>query len=542
MRGAKIAPILGLLLIASVGLGITAAEPSTPSPTPFEREGHLEVAVETRLAAYLFSTQGGVLKSVYLHFTPMRNWTKPAELIPDTETSQDPETGMLERSYVRDALFPFRLVVDGIPTEELEHTFDYEKLNGKLLLRFSAEIEGLKVIKTFRISENPYYTLDFLLEVRNISDVQRDLQGLQLFLGRGVGGEAEVRYLFEGKISDRPLERPLEGLGFVGRGLIFFLKVRDGEVLLPLFGEASGHEGGLAVEAPQFTLQPGESRVYGFELYAGRAKYTLLAHEGLGQLAPPGFFSQFLIPVVKLLGWLYRMTGNYGWAIILFTLITRILLFPLTRKQFHSMAKMAELRPKLEKLQKRYPTLRRLRELHPNLSQEELLRRDRENRRALQEKMMELYRKEGVNPLGGCLPMLVQLPILIVLWQAIIYSAEMIHLSPGFLWMSDLSLRDPYYLIVALTAIAMLLQSKTTPTLTTSTQGPSPMVFMLFSIAIMVLFLKDFPSGLWLYYFLTTIIQVGQQLFINWELKSIKLKREAAPAPASDSKAEKGEA
>jgi YidC/Oxa1 family membrane protein insertase len=548
MGSAKIfTSVLGLLLIAFVGLNITAAEPSAPSPTVYEREGYQEVIVETRLAAYLFSTQGGVLRSAYLHFTPMKGWTKPAELIPDTETREDPQSG-LERAYVRDALFPFRLVVDGIPTEELEHAIAYEQLDGRLLLSFTAELEGLEITKTFRISENPYYTLDFLLEVRNISDGEKRLaQGLQLFLGRGVGGEAqgEVRYLFEGEISDRPLERPLEGLGFVGGGVVFFLKAQGGDgPLLPLFGEPTGHERGLAVEAPQFALQPGESRVYSFKLYAGRAKYTLLAHEGLGRLAPPGFFSQFLIPVVQLLDWLYRMTGNYGWAIILFTLITRILLFPLTRKQFHSMAVMAELRPKLEKLQQRYPTLRRLRELHPNLSQEELIKRDRENRRALQEKMMELYRKEGVNPLGGCLPMLVQLPILIVLWQAILYSAEMIHLSPGFLWMSDLSLRDPYYLIVALTAIAMLLQTKTTPTLTTTTQGPNPMVFMIFSIAIMVLFLKDFPSGLWLYYFLTTIIQVGQQVFINWELKNIKLKKEAASAqaPTSDSKAEKGEA
>jgi len=249
---------------------------------------------------------------------------------------------------------------------------------------------------------------------------------------------------------------------------------------------------------------------------------------GLGQLDPPGFLSQFLIAVVELLDWLYQVTGNYGWAIILFTLITRILLFPLMRQQFHSMAKLAEVRPKMEKLQQRYPTLKRLKELHPNLSQEELFKRDRDNRRALQEKMMELYREEKVNPLGGCLPMLIQLPILIVLWQAIGYSAERIHLSPGFLWMNDLSLRDPYYLVVALTAAAMLLQTKTTPTMTTSNQGPNPMVFMLISIGAMVLLLKDFPAGLWLYYFLTTLFQVGQQLFINWELKRIRIQKQTA--------------
>jgi YidC/Oxa1 family membrane protein insertase len=514
-----------------------ASELPAPAPIVVEREGQREILVSTKLAEYLFSSTGGVLQSVYLRFTPLG--TVAEELIPDTETRLDPQSGQLQRSYVRNAFFPFQLVVNGRSTEDLEHVFTWERSGEQLALRFLAEIEGLRVTKTFLVSENPYYTVEFQLELANMTDEPLTLaRGLQLALGHGLGRPGgpppKVRYLFAQQLTDRPLQSSgLSGLGFVGQGLIFFLKeIEAGGPVLPVEGDETGHPAGLGLEFAPITLPTREARLYAYELYAGRAKYTLLEHAGLGQLAPPDFLSQFLIPVVQLLDWLYRGTSNYGWAIILFTLITRILLFPLTRKQFHAMAKMAELRPKLEKLQQRYPTLRRLKELHPNLSQEELFKRDRENRRALQEKMMELYREEQVNPLGGCLPLLVQFPILIILWQAILYSAETIHLSPGFLWMNDLSLRDPYYLIVALTAAAMILQTKTTPTLTTSTQGPNPMIFMLFSIALMVVFLKDFPSGLWLYYFLTTVIQVGQQVFINWEMKRIRLQKAAAPEPA----------
>ena len=524
-----------VLLWAMSGVSAVASElkSTTPPFTVIEREGHREITVLTKLAEYVFSTQGGVLRSTYLYFAPMG--TPPIELIPDTETRLDPQSLKLERSYVKGALFPFRLVVNGKPTDDLEYEFSSERIDEKLLLHFTVEVEGLQITKTFIVTENPYYTVDFSVEFVNSTASPITLpQGMQLLLGHGVGKAADtrtqIRYLFGHRITDRPLESSdFEGLGFAGQGLVFFLKGLSGnEPVLPIASDVTGHEAGLGIEIKPVTLEGRGSKELAYELYAGRAKYTLLEHEGLGQLAPPDFFSQFLIPVVQLLDWLYRFTGNYGWAIILFTLITRILLFPLTRQQFHSMAKMAGVRPKMEKLQQRYPTLRRLKELHPNMSQEELFRRDRENRRVLQEKMMELYREEKVNPLGGCLPVLVQFPILIILWQAIMYSAETIHLSPGFLWMNDLSLRDPYYLVVALTAAAMLLQTKTTPTMTTSTQGPNPMIFMLFSIALMVLFLKDFPAGLWLYYFLTTAFQVGQQVFINWELRHMQLQKEAA--------------
>ena len=520
----------------ATGAQAQASEGQTPFLRSYERDGRTELLIRTKLAEYLLSVQDGTLRSVYLYFAPVG--LPIVELIPDTETQPEPETGVLQRRYTRGARFPFEIQgeLDGQKLEELTYTADTERLDGRLLVRFTAQAGDLRLTKTFVIWDNPYYTLDVRLELENTGSEALTLpQGVQLYLGRGVGrtpNPQQVRYLFDGQVTDKLLDAPgFEGLGFIGGGLVFFLKVLEAQSSLsPLKQALDEQSAALSIGLPALTLGPGEAKRYAFELYAGRAKYALLRHVGLGDLAPPGFFTGFIVPVVEFLNWLYRNTGNYGYAIILFTLLIRILLFPLTRQQFHAMAKMAQLRPKLEKLQQRYPTYRRLKELHPDWSQEELMRRDRENRQALQQKMMELYREEGVSPLGGCLPVLIQFPILIILWRAILDSAELIHLSPGFLWMPDLSLRDPYYLIVALTALAMILQTKTTPTLAPSGQGPNQMVMMLFSVGIMVVFLKDFPSGLWLYYFLTTLIQVGQQVFISWELERLKLQKAATEA------------
>lgn len=537
--------MLGLSVLALTASPAAAQPPpDTPQFRLVERDGVQEAHVRTALGDYVFSSQGGTLKSAYLHFTPIG--MSPVELVPATETT--PEAGGLRRSYVKGGLFPFELVVGGRSTAELVYDLEPERSHGQVTLRFTAEVDGLRVAKTFVLMENPYYALRFHLALENATGAPLALpRGVRLSLGQGVGPSPAVddqaRYLIGGAVETRPLEsQELEGLGFVGDGLVLFLKALSQErAFSPFMGKLAPDRRALGIELSSLSLAPGASRTYAFELYAGRAKYTLLQHEGLGQLAPPGFFDQFIIPIVQLLDWLYGLTGNYGWAILLFTLITRIVLFPLTRKQFHSMAAMAEMRPKLEKLQQRYPTLRRLKELHPNMSQEELIKRDRENRRALQEKMMELYREEGVNPLGGCLPMLIQLPILIILWRAILYSAETIHLSPGFLWMPDLALHDPTYIIVGLTAVLMMLQTKTTPTMTTTSQGPNQLVFMLFSVGLMVLFLRDFPAGLWLYYFLTTLVQVGQQVFITWEMQQLRLRKEAAAEAPGDGSGESEE-
>ena len=201
-----------------------------------------------------------------------------------------------------------------------------------------------------------------------------------------------------------------------------------------------------------------------------------------------------MIPVIQFLNMLYRATGNYGWAIILFTLLTRIVLFPLMRKQYHSMAKMQKVQPKMKRVQERF----------------------KDDKKLQQQKVMELYRKEGVNPMSGCLPLLVQLPILILIWRAILYSAELIHVSPGFLWIPDLSMHDPFFILVILTTGIMLVQQWLMTPRLGEAAGSQKYFGYVFPL-IMAVLLWRFPAGLWLYYLLTTGAQVVQQAIVNRE-------------------------
>ncbi len=482
------------------------------------REGYKDIEIQTALVNYLFSTQGGVLKSVYLYFAPF-GW-QPLELIPDTAT--DPKT--LSRSFLEEAVFPLALSLGSLDEKEFyEFEMTQTEQPKKLVLSFSKQLNGLKIQKRFTVYNDPYYAVDLELSLKNNSDSQIALEeGFRMVLGNGVGagGKGEVRYLFDGKRSAVMLGpeayRRFDGLGFVSRDLVLFLKNESPEIRP--FAKSEQGRSLVGIKAEKLVLAAGEERSFRFTLYAGRHKYLLLEHTGLAKIENLSFYNQLLVPMIRLLDWLYEKTRNYGWAIIIFTLITRIVLFPLMRKQFYSMAKMHQLRDKIEKLQQRYPNLLKLRQLHPKMSESELRQRARENQQAMHQKLMELYKKEGINPLSGCLPMLIQFPILIILWRAIMYSAERIHLSPGFLWMPDLSLSDPYYIIVVLTVIFMVLQSKLTPMSTPGAGGLQGQLFVWGMPIFMGILLKDFPAGLWLYYFLTTALQVLQQLFINWEM------------------------
>lgn len=504
------------LLALGIWFVAYSQQPITRSPITVkthEREGYKEIEVQTALANYLFSTQGGVLRSVYLYFAPF-GW-RPLELIPDTAT--DPKT--LSRSFLEGAVFPMALSLDSLNEKE-PYEFEMPQTDQlkKLVLSFSQQLNGLTIEKRFTIYNDPYYAIDLELSLKNNSDSQIALEGgFGMVLGNGVGevGKGEVRYLFDGQRSAVMLgpESRFEGVGFVSRDLVFFLKSESPEIRPFVKGQRV-----LGVKVEKLALEAGKTKSFRFTLYAGRHKYLLLEHAGLEKIENLSLYNQLLVSMIRLLDWLYQKTRNYAWAIIIFTLLTRIVLFPLMRKQFYSMAKMHQLRDKIEKLQQRYPNLLKLRQLHPKMSEDELRRRARENQQAMHQKLMELYKKEGINPLSGCLPMLVQFPILIILWRAILYSAERIHLSPGFLWMPDLSLSDPYYIIVVLTVIFMILQSKLTPMSTPGAGGLQGQFFSWGMPIFMGILLKDFPAGLWLYYFLTTALQVLQQLFINWEM------------------------
>lgn len=495
-----------------------------------------ELEVKTGLVSYLFSETGGTLNSVYLYFAAP--WgAPPTEVLPDVTVNPKD----LSRLYAPETTFPFVLTLGQIAPDAIYQTAILSSENPKVKrVTFAHQNEDLKIQKTFTVINDPYYTVGFELRIENLSEAATLSlpEGFRFTVGAGVhGAQATARFLFDGLRATEVLQNyeHFDGLGFVGNDLLLWL-INDAtqkDIRPWVSTDAKGRQI-LGVRSDGLTLAPHESRVYRFSLYAGRLNLLLLEQAGLQNVTDHGLWSQALTLVTKFLNLLYEYTGNYGWALILLTLALRLLMYPLTRAQFHSMAKMKEVQPKIEKLQARYPSLTQLRAMYPKMSEDELKRRARENREELTKKQMELFRKEGVNPMGGCLPALLQIPIFILLWRVVLYSADAIHLSPGFLWMADLSQHDSLYIIVALTVLAQIAQGRLTPT---PASGQNQLMTWLFPVVFGFL-LKDLSAGLWLHYFVSTLVQVGQQTIVMWELrrrpKPVAPEREEIPVSAGE--------
>jgi len=475
--------LLGFVLVALAG---AAADPDVVY-TIRDGGGYQEITVSTPLAEYVLSEDGGVMRSLFLSFAPYGS--EQEELIPGTRTDADDRT----RQYVEDAEFAFSLtngdMVEGSYTLS-EPTYIEE---GSLQIEFVGAFNGATVTKTYTFHEDAVYTVDFRLTIDN-SGAPFDLS---MLLGSQMPSDdaPDVYYLYDGEPGTDRLATSsyfaFEGIGSMTKAIVFFLSPLEGTVAEPMSEYSAAGSRRFGVE---MAVETGTSS-FDYSLYGGRRRNLLMKDAGIEALDEPGIGARLMIPVIQFINMLYRATGNYGWAIILFTILTRVILFPLMRKQYHSMAKMQKLQPKMKRIQERF----------------------KDDRQLQQQKTMELYKKEGVNPMSGCLPLLVQLPILVLIWRAILYSGELIHLSPGFLWIPDLSMHDPYFiLVIVTTGIMMLQQWLMTPTRAEAT-GTQKYFGYIFPVMMAVL-LWRFPAGLWLYYLLTTAAQVAQQWIVNREM------------------------
>jgi len=214
-----------------------------------------------------------------------------------------------------------------------------------------------------------------------------------------------------------------------------------------------------------------------------------------------GWFTFLARPFFIVMYAIYEFIGNWGWAIILFTLFVKIVLFPLSYKGLMSMQKMKDLAPKMKELKEKYG----------------------KDPAKMNQQMMALYKKHGANPMGGCLPMLLQIPIFFALYRVLL-NADELQGAPWILWIQDLSRQDPYYILPILMGITMFIQQKITPnTITDSTQQK----IMQWLPVIMTLFFLTFPAGLVLYWLVNNILTIAQQYYINYAYEKYKQKIKA---------------
>ncbi len=235
---------------------------------------------------------------------------------------------------------------------------------------------------------------------------------------------------------------------------------------------------------------PKDTKVATYLIYLGPKDYDILKSIGykLSSVIDFGWFDPIAKPLLLIMKWFYKYIPNYGIVIIILTILIKIVFIPLQHKSIESMKQMQKLQPEIERLRKLY----------------------KDDKERLNRAIMDLYRQYKVNPFGGCLPVVIQIPVFFALYKVLLYSIELRH-APFMFWIKDLSSKDPYYVTPILMGISMFFQQKITP----SVGDPKQAKMMLFLPVVFTIMFLNFPSGLVLYWFVNNLLSIAQQLYEN---------------------------
>ncbi|NTU43032.1 MAG: membrane protein insertase YidC [Nitrospirales bacterium] len=232
-----------------------------------------------------------------------------------------------------------------------------------------------------------------------------------------------------------------------------------------------------------------------YYVYAGPKEYDNLKALGFGleHIVDFGFFSILARPLFWFLKILYSVFHNYGVAIIILTILVRIPFLPLIAKGQKSMRKLQDIQPRMAEIREKYKS----------------------DPQRMQKEIMELYKTNKVNPMGGCLPMVLQIPVFFALYKVLLISIEL-RGAPFMFWIQDLSTKDPYYILPVVMGATMVIQQKMTP----STMEPMQQKMMMIMPVVFTFMFLSFPSGLVVYWLVNNLLSIGQQFYMNRKLKA----------------------
>ncbi len=454
---------------------------------------------ESDLYRAVFTDRGGRLKSLQLlHYAQSLEEGSPrVELVRVGEGAGEAE-----------ARWPLGLRLYGATTLDLESLSYEAQQEGDTLLFSAALADGLRITKRYAFDPLSYL---FSLEVEVHNDAGRPLPlGIGLLWRRSID-EEDNKGRFEGHagpvtlvdteverqdVEDIEGERVLEGrLLWTGFETKYFLAA-----LIPSAGQQERarvriwkpEKGAVASELffPPAVVPAGAPISQSFGIYTGPKAIRELetAGAGLEKSVSFGIFAFLARPLVWILNFFQTFVRNYGVSIILLTILIRIAFFPLATKQFRSMKEMQRLQPLLKELREKY-------------------KNDKER---LNQETMQLFRTHKVNPLGGCLPILLQIPVFIALYQALLNSISL-RQAAFVLWIRDLSAPDPTYITPILMTGSMFLQQKMSPPAADPAQQK---IMMMMPLIFGIMFL-NFPAGLVIYWLANNLLAIAQQYWIN---------------------------
>ena len=482
------------------GAKVTPTAPSSPETVTKSSEFPGEestIQVSTKHVTFTITNKGAMIKSILLP-QYQTDEGEPVELVQREEgvplplaieASDAQVTRILQNAFYDFSVSSLSLS-ESQPTGQLKLTLNHDS--------------GLSVVRelTFHHSKS---LIDVQTRINAPGFAGKNLNYRVLF-GPGLGGKVDSKtdhFAFSGPttfVNNEREETPPEEItkDVFYRGDLVWTSFQNkyfAAALIPEQGiksaviKKSGEHTYVGLEME--SVQSAASTSY--ILYAGTKGLIVLEEAGhkLVRLLDYGWLGNkfaFLVkPLLKALQYFYGLLNNYGWAIIVITFFIKILFFPLTHKSFKSMKGMQKVQPYVKVIQERH----------------------KKDRQKMNEEMLELYKKHKVNPLGGCLPMLLQVPVFIALYHALFFSIEL-RGAPFVGWVTDLSVADPYYVWPVMMGASMFLQQKLNPSIGDPTQQK---IMMMLPVVFTFLFMT-FPAGLVIYWTTNNILTIAQQYYI----------------------------
>ncbi len=487
----------------------TGQQPLTPSATPARTAR--EITIDTELYSAVVTENGGAIKSFIL-----KNYK---------ESRAKSSAGVQLVNTTEQEGFPLTFSWGGVAASNTFYSADTDKVRfsgaestGTLTMKGINE-SGLELERTYRFDRNTYL-LELAFRVKNTSSTP--LQGSALLHQINLPFEKETTGSMVALFSGPALFMDGERQEFASKELTEGPKTVQGNIDWAAYdstyfmcGILPGNEGSTSVTMQQRdklvtmqigsaldVLQPGQEKVYTYRAYFGPKKLSLLEKTGynLDKTVNFGWFDVMAKPTLWLLNFFHTYVKNYGIAIILVTIAFKLAFWPIAQKGLKSMKNMQKLQPKMVKLKEKY----------------------KDDPAMMNKEVMNLYKTYKVNPLGGCLPMVLQIPVFFALYKVLLMCIELRH-APFMLWISDLSAPDrlmigldiPYLggipVLTLLMGASMFLQQKMTPT----TADPTQAKIMLFLPVIFTFMFLNFASGLVLYWFINNLLAILQQYLIN---------------------------
>jgi YidC/Oxa1 family membrane protein insertase len=473
------------------------------------------ITVETDVFQLEISPRGGTITNLWL-----RQYARQAD---------DPET----RFQLLKAMAPNMFIVqsgllgadqDSLPSHEAlfsttQRQYQMRDNDNVLIVELTwRNATGLEVSKQYRF-ERGQYVIEVSQTVRNVTDhsvALRQYNQLQRtplhdpnqsrFVSTYTGAvyygpEEKYKKQSFDTITETPLTQEVTG-GWVAMMQHYFMAAWIPPQSDPqtFFTKALPSIGGetryiIGTYSPSQVLAPGTTYTFRDQLFIGPKLQDVLVQvaPGLHLAVDYGWLTIIAEPIFWLLNHIHSLVGNWGWAIILLTILIKLAFYKLSEASYRSMAQLRRFTPRMKALKDRYG----------------------DDKARLNQAMMELYKKEKINPLGGCLPILVQIPVFIALYWVLLESVELRH-APFILWLDNLTAADPYYVLPLLMGASMFVQQKLNPA------PPDPMQekIMMALPVVFTVFFAFFPSGLVLYWTVNNLLSISQQWYITRKIEN----------------------